>query len=145
MNSEWYFKLRVVFQTQIPISLVTFIISMQHLYMTKYKYTIHVYEISCYRRSEHSSPSNSCPHSRGCALYSEKAQERYFIFNRGALIFNTQLLGTSLFTEMAFENITALENKENMPITFAELPQKSPLLGHQPLSQSQRKQLTCEL
>ena len=30
-------KLRVVFQTQIPISLVTVVISIQHLYMTKYK------------------------------------------------------------------------------------------------------------
>ena len=34
------FQLRMVFQTQMPISLVILIISIQDLYMTKYKYTI---------------------------------------------------------------------------------------------------------
>ena len=41
-NSDWYFKTQsgISNSAQIPISLVTLVISIQYLYMTKYKYTI---------------------------------------------------------------------------------------------------------
>ena len=60
-------KLRMVFQNQIPISLVTLVISIQHLYMTKYKYTV-------------SRPSLATIPSQTFAHYSETDVERELVF-----------------------------------------------------------------